>query len=336
MQHVFSKIKQTNTEKKREKLLRSAEYHKPKKNEPEFENSTVPEKNNNDFSSFVQPHQIERAPLFDALQALKEKKKGDANSEQSSPSSTNTSDTPLIKKPAKYVFKKHFRQTRHPAVERNDMDERWTKYVTEFDKCSPEIIRKNTSPIEVEISKLSEEEEVFVFSKGYSSWINPDHKQKNMVNPVGDISRFKTIKRPFEPSSSPTIEEKLGLVDNTKSIVGENPLNTLQRITDTDGSDGFDMITFSGQPIKDADIYKSYLQQDIQDLELDIDEIEKLAALEEDAKDKATERALLGGSKEGDNDDDGVVLSSDDNQTDDPFSEVETLKKLSHPKNRIF
>ncbi|KAG2381314.1 hypothetical protein C9374_006303 [Naegleria lovaniensis] len=216
--------------------------------------------------------------------------------------------------------------------EYNDMDEKWTRYVIEFDKCSPEIIQKNTSPIEVEISKLSEEEEIFVFSKGYSNWINPDHKQKHMINPIGDISRFKTIKRPFEPSSSPTVEEKLGLVDNTSSIIGENPLKTLRRITDSDGSDGFDMFTITGEPIKDEDIYKTYLQQDVEDLEMDIDEIERLAAIEEDAKDKATERRLLG-SQEGEHDDDDSITFSSEDNTDDAFLE-EALMKMSNFKNR--
>jgi len=299
---------------RRERLLKNAEYHKPNNQQPNFENYEQEPKQSMKTTPSA-------ASLFSTLESLKEK--SDNTVQQKS------SFVPMKSEDPARIFKKHFRQERLPSVEVNDMDDKWTRYVVEHQECTPETIRKYTSFIEVDEKKLSEEEEIKVYSQGYKEWLNPDHKQNNMLTPLGDISQLKTISRPFTPSPAPSIEEKLGIIDNTKSIIADNPMNSLPSVTwqknlAKSGDERFSLssITFTGEHNDDMEDFKSYID-DGEELILDIEEIEKMAMKDEEAYEKYADRLLCGE----DNEDDLVVTKKDkpnetgvvDQESEEPF-----------------
>lgn len=226
----------------------------------------------------------------------------------------------------------------------NDLDEKWTKYVVDKDGSIPDSIRKHLSPIEVDSDKLTEEEQIQVFSKGYSEWINPDHKQKNVLNPVGDISHLKTIKKIIEQKEESTVKEKLGLVDSISSNHAANPLDSLpsaqwQKQLVHEDLD-FSSISFTGEVSNDPYEYDSYLMEDVENLEFDIEKIEQEAALYEEAKEKEIDRLLVGGDNEEDFmlSRDGTMSSSDSfgigNMFDNQFQNIMNQKgQMNIPPN---
>ncbi|EFC47193.1 predicted protein [Naegleria gruberi] len=337
---------------KREDLLKHSGNHKSKKStnaylealeQEEFgkhiKTNDEKKQNVNSEKKVIDGSKASRG-LMSTLQTLKSKNQ--ANVQQVPNDDFITSQPKQLK--ANHVFRKHFRQEKTNIIEMNDLDEKWTKYVVDKDGSIPDSIRKHLSPIEVDSDKLTEEEQIQVFSKGYSEWINPDHKQKNVLNPVGDISHLKTIKKIIEQKEESTVKEKLGLVDSISSNHAANPLDSLpsaqwQKQLVHEDLD-FSSISFTGEVSNDPYEYDSYLMEDIENLEFDIEKIEQEAALYEEAKEKEIDRLLVGGDNEEDFmlSRDGTMSSSDSfgigNMFDNQFQNIMNQKgQMNIPPN---
>ncbi|KAL9651657.1 hypothetical protein ABK040_001602 [Willaertia magna] len=256
----------------------------------------IPNDNNNDIELIINKEEQEHSPFMEQILSKLSNNNELIVEDESLPT--------IRKKTMNYIFKAHFRKENNLTFEFNDMDDKLTKFVIDQDELVPSTIKKHLSFIEVDNTELNDEEEMNVLINGYSTWMNPDHKQRNLISPIGDISHLKTIKKKKEEKliNKENLDLKLGFLSEEDVI--SNPINSFDGIqlqkdlidSEEDVGFGIASLTFTGEPLSDIDKY-SFQVEDIEDLDqFDIDYIEKVSLLEEDAKSKEEDRRLLNNS----------------------------------------